>query len=255
MLELPPPYTSPASGLHVLRSGRSEIPAAYLCALYNSTLYQEIAQSLPPGQLRQQDLERIGLPDLRHDAVNVVHYALELAQTVTDLVRVHSSRWPLLVDALREDVSLLDLPDDHWAVPVGPVTSWGPISGLGWLSLIGVSRASTTKLGNVTVDHDLYGLRVTAAVRGQDDQRAVDISVAGDELEVAQALAARIRGIAVVGGSVANVQQLRLPITAASFVALYNQHRSSLRALAALYRAKRSAIDDVLENALSKNTV
>lgn len=235
-----------------MRSGRPDIPAAYLCALYNSTLYQEIAESLPPGQLRQQDLDRIGLPDLRHEAVTVVHYALDLARIVTELVTVHAPRWPLLADVLREDVSLPDLPSDSWMATVGPATSWGLISGLSWLR-IGSRRAGTTKLGAVTVDHDLYGLRVTAAVRGQE-QPAISISVADDEIEVAQALAARIRGVAALGGVVTDVEQLRLPIAASSLVALYGQQHSSLEALAVQYRDKRSAIDETLDRALADNT-
>ena len=93
----------------------------------------------------------------------------------------------------------------------------------------------------------------TAAARGQN-YPAVRFSVAGEELEVAQALAARIRGIAVVGGSVADVEQLRLPIAATSLMTLYAQHRSSLAALAGQYRAKRSAIDETLDKALANNT-
>lgn len=248
-----PPHTSPASGLHILRSGRPDIPAAYLCAVYNSTLYQEIAESLPPGQLRQQDLDSIGLPDLGHQAVNVVHYALELAQIVTELATVHAPHWPLLADVLRGDISLPDLPNDSWIASVGPATSWGPILRLNWVSRIGRQRAGTTKLGAVTVDHDLYGLRVTAAVRGHDHP-AVSFSVAGEDIKVAQALAARIRGIAAVGGSVADVDQLRLPIEARSLTTLYAQHCSSLEALAKRYRVKRAAIDETLDCVLADDT-
>jgi type I restriction-modification system DNA methylase subunit len=60
-----PAGTSPASGLHVLRPQDDVVPAGYLAALYNSTLYQEIAESLPPGQLRKAELQSTsrGLPD------------------------------------------------------------------------------------------------------------------------------------------------------------------------------------------------
>ena len=105
-------------------------------------------------------------------------------------------------------------------------------------------------MGVVSVDHDVDGLRVTAAIRGQD-QPAVSMLVAGGEIEVAQALAARIRGIAAIGGSVADVERLRLPIAAASLATLYAQHRSSLTVLAAQYRAERSSIDETLARVLA----
>ena len=117
-----PSRTSPASGLHVLRPHDDLVPAGYLAALYNSTLYQEIAESLPPGHLRKAELEAIGVPLRAEYQTVLVEAADRLADLVTDLVQVHTSRFPLLADSLRSNVALTDTTDSAW-LPVPGATN------------------------------------------------------------------------------------------------------------------------------------
>jgi len=246
---LAPPGTSPASGLHVLRPGKDDIPAAYLTALYNSTMYQEIAEALPPGQLRKEDLARLGLPDLAHRSADAISGALSLAAIVTELVTVHGPRWPLLQEILRANVALPELPLDYWTPAPGPAASWGPVAGLPWVQRLDLHRSKATRLGEVVVDHDLYGLRVTAAVRGQGGP-AVTLHLPEPELAAANALATAVGGLAAKGGTVQDVVSMRLPISPALMVSLAAEHVRSLRQLAGKYNSNRSDIDDALDQVL-----
>ena len=60
-----PAYTAPASGLHVLRVADGSLPAAYLAAIYNSTLYQEMATTLPPGNYERTTWRDWACPGVR----------------------------------------------------------------------------------------------------------------------------------------------------------------------------------------------
>lgn len=247
---LAPAGTSPASGLHVLRPGVSRVSPAYLAALFNSTLYQEAADTLPPGQLRQQDLESLGLPDLGEMTQQVAAGGLKLAKLVVTLVRVHGPRWPLLPDALRADVALRSMPDEAWVVDAGPEATWGPLSRLAWISSIERHRAGTTKLGEVQVDHDLFGLTVHASIRGQLD-RAVTVHLGDDDQEIAIALAARLRGLAETGGCVRDVDSVWLPVDKAALRTLFSEHRVSLAECVQSYHQERAEIDNLIARALS----
>jgi hypothetical protein len=240
-----PGNTSPASGLHVLRPGRPELPAAYLAAVYNSTIYQEIAESLPPGQLRQEDLERMGLPDLGVDSNLLVGHALELARIVSELVNVNGPRWPQLQDSLRADVSLSLVPDASWAPEIGPRTSWGALGQLDWVSEVGRHRAGSTRLGEVVIDHDLFGLRVSANVRGEE-HNAVSVALRAQDEQIAEALASVLRGIAAKGGSISDAVSTPLPISAQKLVETYSRDKERLTELVTNYRLQRQYIDDLL---------
>jgi len=236
--------------------GDSHIPAAYLAALYNSTIYQEAAEGLPPGQLRQQDLERLGLPNLA-DRSGAVDTALRLAGIVTDLIRIHGPRWPLLPDELRNDITLADPPDSAWTPPPGPSATWGRLPAINWVADIARHRSGSTRLGEVTVDHDLFGLTVKVATRG-DERPAVTVELAegdpvrtGDREALAVALADRLRGVAAVGGCVRDLDEVRLPTAASVMTELHGEHRQALITLVAAYKAERAAIDAALDLALS----
>lgn len=247
---LAPASSSPASGLHVLRPARDTVPAAYLAALYNSTLYQEIAASLPPGQLRQEDLERIGLPHLGEHVGQMTALGTSLANTVLRLVRQHSPRFPALADALRADAALKGVPDDVWIGPDGPSNSWGKLPGLGWIRHIGRNRAGTTPLGDVSVVHDVLGLNVVVNTRGTA-RPAVTITLADpDNDSAARALACRLRAVAAAGGKVRDVADVVLPIDPARLVSAFEADRQALNREAVAYRRLREEVDTALTDAL-----
>lgn len=247
---LAPAFSSPASGLHVLRAVDDNVPAAYLSALYNSTLYQEIAASLPPGQLRQQDLQRIGLPHLADGTAQMAEIASSLADTVVRLVRVHGPRFPLLPDALRTDASLTDTVDDTWVPQEGPTNTWGRLAGLNWVTELTAHRAGTTALGKVSTSLDALGLRVTVDVRGTNRPaftvRLVDL----DAETAADALACRLRAVAARGGKVKDIPDVLLPVDPYRLVLDAGMDRQALRHEVQGYQGFRDAVDTLLAEAL-----
>lgn len=248
---LAPPGTSPASGLHVLRPSDATLPAAYISAVFNSSIYQDIAETLPPGQLRQRDLENLGLPDLGAFSAQVTASALRLANIVTDLVRTHGPRWPMLADTLRDDVALKEIPDEAWTPAAGPAASWGQISSVSWIGGVELHRAPATRLGDVSISHDLFGLTITVSVRGQVE-RAVVVHLAEEEVDAAAALAARFLGLGAVGGCVRDLDTIRVPINAETWTSLFREHHDSLTTIVGTYHEERAIIDAALNEALSK---
>jgi hypothetical protein len=223
-----PSRTSPASGLHVLRAHDDVVPAAYLAALYNSTLYQEIAKTLPPGQLRKAELRRIGVP-LRAEYVDtLVDAAGTLAHLVTDLVRSHSLRFPLLTESLRDNVALTDTTSQVWQPAPGPKTLWGSLSHVTWVDHLARHRSAATPLGEVRVEENLLGHQVGVTVRGSDRPAAVITLGSNCDEHIAEALAASLRGVAETGGKVRNLNDVLLPIDAAGLVKAYASDTESL---------------------------
>ena len=248
---LAPIDSCPASGLHAIRPvPGSGVSAAYICALINSTIYQDIAATIPPGNIRKEDVEKLGLP-LRADAISELErHARDLAAIVTEMVRDHSFRFPLLRTELRSDITLAQTPTDAWSPADGPTASWGPLPGLGWVAGYGRQRARSTRLGDVAVnDQSLLGLQVVVTVRGDHHRAAaVIVTIADSEhaQQVAEALAARIRGVAETGGTIGDLESVRLPVSPIALLDAETIDRAALTRIVGQYRHHRVAIDAVL---------
>ncbi len=245
-----PASTSPASGLHVLRPHDDVVPAAYLAALYNSTLYQEIADSLPPGQLRKAELQRIGVPLLDEHVTTLVDAADTLAGLVTDIVRKQTQRFPLLAESLRGNVALTDPTEHAWLPARGPRNLWGTLKQVRWVDELAQHRAAATPLGEVHVLESLLGHQVKVTVRGSDRPAAV-ITLTGDaDGHTAEALAANLRAVAYTGGKVRDLAAIPLPTDPAGLVDAYTADRAALDNSVSRYHAQRALIDDTLTDAL-----
>jgi hypothetical protein len=232
--------------LHVLRAERNTVPAAYLAALYNSTLYQEIAESLPPGMLRKADLEQIGVPLRKDYQKAIVEAADTLTDLVTELVRDHTQRFPLLAESLRGYVGLTDPTEYAWNPEQGPKTKWGLVPNVGWIEGLATHRALATPLGAVHVSEDLFGDQIEVTVRGSERRAATITLKAGTGEEAARALAANIRAVAAGGGQIRDLASITIPIRAEELVEKYVADTAALHATVDKYRKQRSVIDDTL---------
>ncbi|KIP51305.1 hypothetical protein SD72_16180 [Leucobacter komagatae] len=244
---LAPGGSAPASGLHVLRPEGDLVPPAYLAALYNSDLYQEIALSLPPGQLRQADLERIGLPLLQADAVESVSKSVyELARLVTTLVRQESLRFPRVLETLRSDVTLSADLKSSWLSETGASSLWGKLQEATWATTE-AKRAAGTPLGDVSFSDDLLGQVVTIHVRNEPQKTAAEIHLAGHvTVAASEALAAAIRGLAFLGGKVRDLGELYVPIDPEVLSQQKAEDDSRLDALLEQYKTERTKIEEAL---------
>jgi type I restriction-modification system DNA methylase subunit len=248
---LAPANSSPASGLHLMRPDSSDVSPAYLVGLYCSTLYQEIALSLPPGQLRQADLERLGLPHLGAAEKLITDAVMQLADLVTDLVVNCSKSYPALQDALRTDVAFANSTSNIWT-PVQPVgAAWGPMESLEWLEGVSKMRALGTRIGDVTATNDLLGHVLTLRVRNEPQKVAAELHLHSSvSAKDAAALMAAIRGKAETGGTLKGILEMQLPTKVAEVVALKLADDLRLENLATNYRTLRKSIDDELAAAL-----
>lgn len=250
---LAPANSSPASGLHLLRPQSSEISPAYLVGLYSSSLYQEIALSLPPGQIRQADLARIGLPNLGAAADVISKTVLELADLVSTMVSTHARSYPMLQDALRADIALADSTAQIWAPLQAAGSSWGPIESLSWVTSIVKLRSMSARIGRVESTDDLLGHVLSLRLLGEPQKVVAEVHLRNDvTVQAATAFAAAIRGSAARGGTLRDILAMRLPTSVESLVAQKMADDLALESTAARYRALRLAIDDELRTALSK---
>lgn len=241
---LAPRNSMPASGLHALIPSEP-VTAAYVVGLMNSTSVQQLADSLPPGQLRQNDLTALGLPHIAGaDGDEVANLALEQADEVAELVRVHARRWPQLRATLREDVDLAAVPDDAWVPEPGPATTWGTVGSVSWLELDAGTGATSRPLAAVTVEHTLFGL----AVEARDDRgRAIRLRVVNGDEALADVVALSLEGHRVTGASLGSVVEAAMPTDPAHLTAQLQVHKEELRVAIGRYRDRRARIDAIVD--------
>lgn len=241
-----PAGTSPASGLHVLRAENDVVPAGYLTALFNSSLYQEIAESLPPGHLRKADLEAIGVPLRQHHVEQIVAAADKLAELVTTLVRDKSRCFPLVGESLRGNVAMTDPVKHIWLLSTPPTATTGTLTNVNWVDQLSINRAGSTSLGSVRVVEDLFGHQIEVMARGTERVAATITLRTETGHDTAEALGAAIGAIAENGGKVRDLAGVAVPTSPKDLVALYENDCNSLDELVGEYREQRKAIDDAL---------
>lgn len=240
---LAPANSAPASGLHILRPATGKASVAYLVGLYNSTIYQELAQSLPPGQLRQADLESIGVPFLSEQQANIEKNVYKLASIVPVLVNDSARLYPDLPAALRFDVSLDTFARDVWTP--GELLDGmdsGTLESVKWAT-VGVNRLSG-KIGDVIRTHDLVGHVLSVQAKNDSTKTVAEIYL--DDVvtdDAAEALAAMIRELGWRSLEARELKTLAVPVSALDLAALKKSSDTALDAKIAVYKQHRDAID------------
>jgi len=238
---LPPRGSVPAQGLNALLSPPS-VPGAYVSAVLNSTVVQQLVSTLPPGYLRRADFHELGAPLGPPETVqHVADLGLRLADTVRSLAEM-SGIFPRLLPALLEDIALPGDPDDEWQPKAGPAAGTGTINSVTWLHEIERGAVGTHRVRHVEIsDEDLRGLVVTAY--GPVDTGAyITFGLIEGDHKAATALAPMLR-------SVRRLQDLAaapMPISPQSLAAAYQMDVARLSAVTATYRDLRAQVDELL---------
>lgn len=240
---LAPTGAVPASGLHTLYSDEPAT-AAYVVGLMLSTPVQELTDTLPPGELRQADLESLGLPLIPDAIQEVSEVVWRLADLVDVLVRTHGSRWPLLREQLREDLALGTLPTEAWIPDAGSSTSWGPIKNVQWIREVSEKGAEARPIVDVSIDRDLWGAAVVVRGSGTGELR---ISLEEEDPDVLSALVRSIEGAAALGRELREVPEILVPIDRAGLNALFEDDLAELEELVSQYHEGRLVIDRLVE--------
>lgn len=244
---LAPASVSPASGLHIMRPSSNDVSAAYLAGLYNSEIYQEVAKSLPPGQLRQNDLGQLGLPDIGANVGEVAKRALSLANLVTTMVSETARMFPTLPGQLREDVTLATVPNDIWTPQQSIPGEWGEIENVHWIRSVETTRSARTPLGKCRVTHDLFGLTVQIEAKNSESIAAT-VHVDSTDEAVADALVALLRGMTRGPLVVGDLQRVLVPTTPERLLELLKSDTEELERKWHKYRTLRSEIELIITN-------
>jgi hypothetical protein len=250
LVGLAPRDAVPASGLHILSARQQTVPATSLVALYNSTLLQEIAESLPPGQLRQADLERIGAPLLSDHVDALADTCNRQASLVTEIIGSSAPKFPLLADTFRSNPALTDTTSEIWLPAPWPQAHLGTLASVTWTTELTLHRAGGTLLGAVHEGTSLLGQQIDIMMRGSERVAASVFLEPHVSHDTTAALAAAIRGLAETGGRVRDLATFRVPIDPAQLQKRWVDDTTEVTQRFETYHRNRQLIDDVLAEAL-----
>lgn len=235
----------PASGLQAIIPA-PPATAAYLVGLMNSTLVQQLAEGLPPGEIRQTDLAALGLPSLPAEiAAQMGDLTLELADVVQEIVTDYATRWPSLADALRSDISLGAPRLDAWRPMPGGTRTWGTVESVAWLEKE-FAGAQSQRITSVDHHIDLFGIVVVA--RGASG--ILRLRLVGDDEDAASALYLVVRSVMLAKGQLRDVARAPLPVDPRRLVTQLSGDRQAVTDAIESYRTRRTAIDALVDQLL-----
>ena len=250
---LAPGRASPASSLHILRAGPTVADAALLAGVYNSSLYQAIVDSLPPGNVRAEDLASIGMPRLGEERERQISdTALELADLVREMVTHDGQRFPLLPDHLRSDVELIGNRRRCLVSEPGPLTRWGRLADVTWVKDVSTHTAPAARFWR-----SRRGTRCSV-VRSRQAPQAAPTPLFGSRSRATRQAESRryrcvdrSRGSAAAGPLRARSRTTRAARPRRVVIAAYQSDSEGMLGHVAQYREARSRIDQTLEDALT----
>jgi N-6 DNA Methylase len=244
---LAPGGSSPASGLHILRPVSDAIGPAYLVALYNSSIYQAIVDTLPPGNIRAEELLRLGAPMFPGAVGELSAAGLALAEIVRTLIREDAQHFPLVYDALREDVTLSEVPLHTWIAREVPEPQRGRLTDVTWVSNVEIVRSPNARLGEVRSSETLLG-RIVEVDGQATSEPAARIELAPDvPEEILHVLSAALRGAAHQQVRIRNVPSILVPVDPDVIVREYGYDCAAIERRVQAYRDLRSRVDSILD--------
>lgn len=239
---LAPAGTIPKSGLHAITGSNEETSAAYLVGLFNSTPILELAEALAPGSVSQEDIEALGLPQLPKDETRQIEAsARSLADLVKGLVTQISRRWPDILETLREDPFLLDIPNNSWT-PSAIARTWGTFGSIGWANLA-ITPGARGPVISLEITHDLFGPRLELELRTGHATVEVPHESAAVLLEAMQAL---ISGYSVNQGAGRDLDEIPIPISPEDLLSHFRSDQEELEGAINEYRTHRALIDSTI---------
>lgn len=245
-----PVGASPASGLHVVRSESEGVSAGYLTALYNSTVYQSVASSLPPGQLRKADLERIGLPLRQNFVTPIEEKANALAGIVSRFVKTHSEKFPRILEMLRQDVSLSRDCGDYWEPGSLNARVRAALKSTSWCSV--AVHARSARPGRIEFSSDFLEPTLSVYANGTDRVAATITFPAGTDEKVFVAMCALIRAFACRSKmKVSDIENISVHIDGEDFAEMFEVDRVALLRDVDRYGELRQEIDRMFSDALN----
>ena len=247
---LAPARSIPAHGMHALLPPDAT-PAAYVNAVINSSAVQALADTLPPGYLRREDLAELGIPLVEDSVEELSVLGEDLANRVVRLMETLNGPFPRLRTALQDDLSLPAVPDDAWAPTAGPAALWGRLADVAWVQEIRRTGSLATRIRDVSIREGLLGITVLGTPAASEATGPhISIDVSSHDLDVAEAVGCLLRGVAAAGGTFRDVPGLLVPIDAADLVARQAEDKAALADWVGGFWDARARVDALLEVAL-----
>ena len=244
---LAPAGAVPKSGLHALRIHGDTPLAAYLCGVFNSALFQDMASSMPPGQIRAQDIHALGMPDIGPAGRSqVASNALALADLVCSLVGRLGARFPQIGESLRADISLPTIPLG-WVPSPGPSSSWGSLATVAWAEPSDLTGAQARPVNDVTYEDSILGPTVVAWHRSPTGDSRLTLALPGHPTDQeVRAVGAYLEGLRVSRVRLDRIGGCPVPTEVSALAAAHAADAAELGALAVEYRARRLRIEELL---------
>lgn len=241
---LPPRGTVPASGLHALLPP-SDVPAPYLCALFNSTVVQDLAETLPPGNLTAADIRELGLPLVSEIVEQVTQCGRRLGDLVAQLAQRWSDRYPTLRTSMCDEIAFEVLPEP-WLPKVGASAHWGTIASVGWTT-VSQAPAGSGAMKSVAVVESIFGWDFTV----EDAMgRGMHISLNDREPRMAEAFKRFLLGLAAVGTKLPEITRAAVPTEPDALAVALAADDDALEVLRSDYRRLREMIDDLVQGVI-----
>lgn len=245
---LAPAGALPGSALHAIRAVGSPGTAAYLAALFNSTAFQEMAETLPPGQVRAAEIKALGIPLPSPSALGrLTSLATAQADRVTRLVGRHALRFPLLRNELRADSALLALDTNAWIAKPGPAWQWGTLSSVAWAQDRQASSLPARPISRVAIDNGLFGnsLTVESATVGPSGRLVFHLPMTATDDDI-DSLSAYLKGLAASGVKLNAVLAQPAPVNLSELPAAYQSDLRSLHGDLDAYQRSRAEMEGLL---------
>lgn len=248
---LAPVGSAPASGLHIIRPAEETVSSAYLVGLYNSTLFQDLAQTLPPGQLRQADLLALGVPRLEFLVGEIEANVYNLASLVREFVARESAFFPSLPEIIRADVTLETFDFSVWTPSKSLDTlQTGSLLTSKWARVVVTNKRG--RIGAVEIASDLFGESIQVYSKSEPEKVIAYIQLTLEPGDKAiEALSAMILELGHRSGCAADLEKLRVPVGPAELTGLKDAADQRTQSLVNEYKRLRLEIDSWVEQGLA----
>lgn len=246
------PKPLPTSGANLIVPRDPSISSAYLAGVYNSSLFQEIADSVPPGNVHAGLLRSFGMPLVTSVVDEITTEAYALQGVVRKLATTIAARFPDIRRALKDTPALREFAFTRWTPRYVEGPGTGTVATV-WWTLPRFRAAATGGIRNVVRGpQEEVGRTMIAVEPRSPGSRPWLVSIASDTPssevhdEFVAAFCAFCRGRASGAGGPATVSNATLPTNPGRLLDRFRDDTQEAQGLIDEYMRRRQKIDDLL---------